>query len=276
MRLEEITSSMLARAVQIYLEAAYPDGGVPERVRRTADVDTSGPLDAALERDCVEKVELPGRPQLIGRYHWRLGNARYLHMKLGLGRCSQADDFVFVVDAHDRELPVGSSAYEDPEYAELVRYNGRVKHDIETRWEEAGIPTLRGHITSYLRQRCVLRDAQRKTVLVVDDDESILELEQALVEEAGYRVLAVTCALDALAKVHREGPVDLCLLDIMMPSLDGHSTARQLRRQSKARFPIIYVTALPPDRARDDVADDYIGKPFDPDQLLAIIRRHIG
>ena len=276
MKLDEISSTMLAQAIDIYLHVAYADTPVPERIARIATVDTAAPLSTALERDCVERIELPDYPHCTSRYRWRLGNARYHHMKLGLGRCSQADDFVFVVDTHDRELPVGSAAYQDPAYQELCSYNGRIKHDIETLWERAGIPTLRGHITAYLHQRCALGRGQRKTILIVDDDESILELVEALVEEAGYRVIAVSDALNALSRVKREGPVDLCLLDIMMPSLDGHSTARQLRQQSNTRFPIIYVTALPRETALDDVGDGYIAKPFDPDQLIDAIQRYIG
>ncbi|GAG47713.1 unnamed protein product, partial [marine sediment metagenome] len=156
--------------------------------------------------------------------------------------------FVFVVDTHDRGLPLGSDAYEDPEYSELVRHNARLKHLIETRLHLRGIPTMRGHIADYLTERCTLGTRRPKTILIVDDDEAILDLEQALLEEAGHRVLAATCALDALTMAHRDGPVDLCLLDIMMPSMDGHTAARQLRQQVGKPFAIIYVTALPRDR----------------------------
>ena len=276
MKLSEITSEMLAEAMALYLRIAYAEGAPTGAIREIATVDPQAPLEAALERDCVEKRCLPGEPGVVAKYLWRLGNARYPHMKLGLERCSSGDDFVFVVDTHDRGLPLGSDAYEDPEYSELVRHNARLKHLIETRLHLRGIPTMRGHIADYLAERCTLGTRRPKTILIVDDDEAILELEQALLEEAGYRTLAATSALDALARLHREGPVDLCLLDIMMPSMDGHTAARQLRRQSPTRFPIIYVSAFPRDRVRDDIADGYIGKPFDPDYLLEVIRKHIG
>jgi CheY-like chemotaxis protein len=276
MKLAQITPGMLVEAVRTYLAIAYPDGEPPQRIRDVATVDGDAPLDAALERECVERRAVPDRPDLVGKYLWRLGNARYPQMKLGLERCSDGDDFVFVVDTHDRDLPADSDVYASPEYQDLVRHNAELKHLIETRFHLAGLPTQRGHIAQYLRERCALPSGRRRTVLIVDDDESILELEQALIEEAGYRCLACTCGHDALARLRDSGPIDLCLLDIMMPLLDGHQAAVQLRRQAAARFPIVYVTALPRDRAMDDRADGYIGKPFAPDHLLAVIRRYVG
>jgi CheY-like chemotaxis protein len=275
MTLDEITSSMLAEAIDIYLRIAYAEGQPTEAIRELARVDRRAPLAAALARDGVETRPVPGHPGVVGKYLWRLGNARYPHMKLGIERCSRGDDFVFCVDTHDRDLPLGSGAFDDPDYIELIRHNQLLKHRIETRFHLAGIPTMRGHLADYLRERCAITGRRPTTVLIVDDDEAILELEQALIEEAGFRVLAASSALDALALLHREGPVDVCLLDIMMPSLDGRTAAAQLRRHSDRRLPIVYVTALPRDRARDDLADDYVGKPFDPDFLLDVIRKHV-
>jgi CheY-like chemotaxis protein len=275
MKLSEITSSMLAEAVEIYLGAAYRQGRPPEHVLEIAEVDRSAPLEAALARECVEKTKLPGRPGFIDKYRWRLGNDYYRHMKLGIERCSDADDFVFVVDTHDRDFPLGSPALQSAEFRELLQHNAAVKRSIETRWRLAGIPTFAGHITRRLRQQCAVGRGQPKTLLIVDDDEAILELEQALVEEAGYRVLTASGGLEALAQLERPETVDLCLLDIMMPSIDGLAVARRMRRERRLEFPIIYVTALPHRRVRDDIADDYVGKPFDPDHLLEVIRRHV-
>ena len=276
MKLSEITSPMLAEAMAIYLRLAYRDVEPPERIRAVAVVDPDAPLRDTLDGDCVETRPVPDQPHRVAKYLWRLGNARFPHMKLGLERCSGGDDFVFAVDTHDRDMPLGSDAYDSPDYQELVRYNAHLKHLIEARLHLAGIPTMRGHIAQYLRERCTLGPARPKTLLIVDDDESILELEQALFEEAGYRVLTATSSDQALQRCYDQGPVDLCLLDVMMPGRDGHYCAVHLRDRITGRFPIIYVTALPRDRARDDLADDYVAKPFDPDHLLAVIRRHIG
>jgi len=276
MKLDQITAAMVAEAMRIYLDVAYPDSEPPQKVRVMARVDPDAPLDAALGDECVETRPLRAGSELVGKYLWRFGNASYPHMKLGLERCSEGDDFVFVVDTHDRDLPLDSEAYDSPEYQELIRHNASLKHLIETRFHLAGLPTVRGHIAQYLRERRTVSHGRRRTILVVDDDEGILELGQALLEEAGYRVLTASSSAQALQRCHEEGPVDLCLLDIMMPGLDGHYCAVQLRDETTGRFPILYVTALPRERVRSDLADDYVGKPFDPDHLLAVIRKHLG
>jgi len=275
LKLDEIPSSMLARAIEIYLPAAYPNGRIPPYVLELARVDAEKPLRAALERDRVERRFLPGKPEAADKFRWRLGNEDYPHMKLGIERCSEADDFVFVVDTHDRDFPLGSSVLQTPEFGELLHHNSEVKREIERRWQEAGIPTFSAHLTEYLRKHAATRP-RPKTVLIVDDDEAVRELEQTLVEDAGYCVIAVASGPDALAAVGHEDSVDLCLLDIMMPAMDGLEVTRRMRSGPHPRFPIIYVTALPADRARDGLADDYIGKPFDPDHLLTVIRRHLG
>ncbi len=276
MKLDQITSAMLAEAMRIYLDIAYPDGEPPAHVQAMARVDPDAPLEAALGGEYVDARPLRPGSELVGKYLWRLGNARYPHMKLGLERCSEGDDFVFVVDTHDRDLPLDSEAYDSPEYQELIRHNARLKHLIETRFHLAGLPTVRGHLVQYLRERCTVSRGRRRTILVVDDDEGILELGQALLEEAGYRVLTASSSAEALQRCHDEGPVDLCLLDVMMPGLDGRYCAVQLRDEATGRFPILYVTALPRERVRSDLADGYVGKPFDPDHLLEVIRKHIG
>lgn len=276
MRLDQITSTTLVQAMDIYLRHAYPDQRPSDTVCDLATVDADAPLTTALNREGVAKTAARHRPGLIQRYRWRLGNSRYPHMQLGLDRCGQADEFVFVVDTHDRNFPLGSPALDDPAFHTLLEHNERLKHTIEAGWAAAGIPTLRGHITRRLRDRCVLGGPRVKTVLIVDDDESILELERALVEEAGYRVVAASGGIEALERIRSTQPIDLCLLDIMMPSVDGLAVARRARQRLGAHFPVIYVTALPRERANDPLADDYVAKPFDPDHLLEVIRRHIG
>jgi CheY-like chemotaxis protein len=275
MKLDEITSEMLARAMGIYLRHAYRHRPPPPSVCELAAVDTAAPLAVALDRDGVGKAVAPDRPDVVQRYRWRLGNDRYPHMKLGIDRCSDADDFVFVADTHDRHFPLGSPVLSDPEFQKLLGYNEHLKHDIEADWTTDGLPTLQRRLARHLRECPGAGRPSGKTVLIVDDDDSILELERALVEDAGYCVLTASDGREAEAQMAGARPIDLCLLDIMMPLADGVTVAREARRNG-ARFPILYVTALPPDHSRDGIADGYVGKPFDPDYLLATIRRCIG
>lgn len=272
MRLEDITTSMLVQAMDIYLQHAYRHRSPSDSVCILTQIDRAADLATVLSTST--KADAPDRPGVVQKYRWRLGNDRYPHMQLGLDRCGSADDFVFVVDTHDRNFPLGSPALQDPAFHDLLAYNERLKHAIEAAWVAADLPTLHVHLQRRIGDRCTVRPGRPKTILVVDDDASILELEAALLEGAGYRVLTAAGGLQALRHIDTHLEIDCCLVDIMMPGMDGMAVARKARHRVGSDFPIIYVTALPPDRARDGVADDYVGKPFDPDQLLDVIQRH--
>ncbi len=101
------------------------------------------------------------------------------------------------------------------------------------------------------------------TILLVDDEDSVQKLLSYPLERDGYRVLAAKDGEEALAKFSSE-PVDLVVLDLMLPKLDGLEVCKRLRAQSAV--PIIMLTAR--DDELDKVlglelgADDYITKPF--------------
>ncbi|WP_026129659.1 MULTISPECIES: response regulator transcription factor [Nocardiopsis] len=112
------------------------------------------------------------------------------------------------------------------------------------------------------------------TVLIADDDRAIREsLERALQLE-GYTVRTAADGVQALAAVHAD-PVDLLVLDVMMPGVDGLGVARVLRAEQD-RTPILMLTARveTPERVAglDAGADDYLAKPFELDELLARLR----
>lgn len=113
-------------------------------------------------------------------------------------------------------------------------------------------------------------------ILIVDDEETTVQLLTVLLEQKGFEVIKAYRAEDGLRKAYRLHP-DLVLLDIMMPGMDGMEFCRRLRELSDV--PIIFLTALT-DR-RDVVkglemgADDYIVKPYDTDELVARIRAHL-
>ena len=101
------------------------------------------------------------------------------------------------------------------------------------------------------------------TILLVDDEDSVQKLLSYPLERDGYRVLAAKDGEEALARFSSE-PVDLVVLDLMLPKLDGLEVCKRLRAQSTV--PIIMLTAR--DDELDKVlglelgADDYITKPF--------------
>jgi DNA-binding response OmpR family regulator len=112
-----------------------------------------------------------------------------------------------------------------------------------------------------------------KNILVVDDDAGLRELLQQYLGAQGYHV--ATVADGTAMDTHRAGhPVDLIILDLMLPGEDGLSLARRLRTQSD--LPIIMLSARGEDVDRivglEVGADDYLAKPFNPRELLARIR----
>ncbi|MFD6952749.1 DNA-binding response regulator [Nocardiopsis sp. TSRI0078] len=112
------------------------------------------------------------------------------------------------------------------------------------------------------------------TVLVADDDRAIRDSLQRALQLEGYEVRTAPDGVQALAAVHAE-PVDLLVLDVMMPGVDGLGVARVLRAEHD-RTPILMLTARveTPDRVAglDAGADDYLAKPFELDELLARLR----
>ncbi|PZF70824.1 response regulator [Taibaiella soli] len=120
----------------------------------------------------------------------------------------------------------------------------------------------------------VLKD---KTVLIVDDDvRNIFSVSKAL-ERFNMNVVTATDGKDAMIKLEDNRNVDLVLLDMMMPEMDGYETATKIRENQRLQhLPVIAVTAKAMTGDRDKCikagASDYISKPVDIDQLLSLLR----
>ncbi len=118
-------------------------------------------------------------------------------------------------------------------------------------------------------------------ILVADDETRITRLVALILEDAGFRVVSANGGREALAVAEGVHP-DAVLLDIVMPDLDGIEVMQRMRARSPV--PIILLTAKGsgPDRAKglDVGADDYLTKPFHPDELVArvnaVLRRAEG
>ncbi len=110
-------------------------------------------------------------------------------------------------------------------------------------------------------------------ILVVDDDKNICEILRMYLEKEEYEVIMVHNGVDAVNTFNEE-EVDLVLLDIMLPQLDGWQVCREIRKTSEK--PIIMLTAK--DETFDKVlglelgADDYVTKPFDTKEIVARIK----
>jgi DNA-binding response OmpR family regulator len=121
---------------------------------------------------------------------------------------------------------------------------------------------------------------ERPLVLAADDDEDILGLVSFRLERSGYAVINAHDGEEALAMALKELP-DLAVLDVMMPKLDGFEVTRRLRAEDATRrMPIILLTARAQDadvqRGFEAGADDYIRKPFSPDELRARVQAILG
>ncbi|WP_372629851.1 response regulator transcription factor [Cohnella sp.] len=116
----------------------------------------------------------------------------------------------------------------------------------------------------------------RITILIADDDAEIADLVELHLVKQGYRCIKARDgreAVDALLKY----PVELAILDIMMPKLDGYEATRQIR--DKHRMPIIFLSAKSSDLDKItgliQGADDYMTKPFNPMELVARVNAQL-
>jgi CheY-like chemotaxis protein len=114
-------------------------------------------------------------------------------------------------------------------------------------------------------------------ILVVDDDPTILRLVRLNLEVEGYDVLEATNGREALEAVKAHAP-DLVVCDVMMPVMDGLEVVSRLRRDdATATLPIVMLSAKAQDadirHGRSAGADEYVTKPFDPQELLDAIGR---
>ncbi len=116
---------------------------------------------------------------------------------------------------------------------------------------------------------------EQATILVVDDLPQNVRLLEAILAPRGYRVAAANSGREALERVAAE-PVDLVLLDIVMPEMDGYAVCRALRAEPATSFlPVVMITASGEQEkvaAIEAGADDFIAKPFDQAELLARVR----
>jgi CheY-like chemotaxis protein len=113
--------------------------------------------------------------------------------------------------------------------------------------------------------------------MIVDDDIRNIFALTSLLERHQIEILSAETGQGAIDKLQSNGDVDLVLMDIMMPDLDGYDTIREIRKQPRHHsLPIVALTAkaMKGDREKclEAGASDYIAKPVDPEQLLALLR----
>ncbi|WP_425415825.1 response regulator transcription factor [Paenibacillus tianmuensis] len=116
----------------------------------------------------------------------------------------------------------------------------------------------------------------QSTILLVDDEKEIIDLLEIYLKNEGYRLLRASNGIEALSVLQKED-VDLIVLDIMMPKMDGIEACLKIREQK--HMPIIMLSAKSQDMDKilglSTGADDYVSKPFNPLELVARIKSQL-
>lgn len=128
-----------------------------------------------------------------------------------------------------------------------------------------------------MQQGWVRKGNEMHEILVVDDDPNSRKIIELMLSNQGYRLHLAEDGHEALAVLARE-KIDLVLLDLLMPRLDGFETAERLKADPSLReIPVIAVSALAFSSDRQEAAragcDDYLTKPFTRRELLEMIKR---
>ena len=121
-------------------------------------------------------------------------------------------------------------------------------------------------------------DTNPKTILCIEDEPEMVDLIRLILGRRGFEVKGADGGVEGLKKIHAEAP-DLILLDLMMPDMDGWEVYQQIKADEKTKkIPVIVVTAKA--QSIDKVlglhiakVDDYIAKPFNPQELLASVEK---
>ena len=117
-----------------------------------------------------------------------------------------------------------------------------------------------------------------KKILLVEDEPALLAVAQKRIESAGYDVAAVETAEDGLASLQNNLPA-IILLDLLLPKMQGEELCRLLKSDDRYKqLPIILFTASSSDMSKlvsEIGADDYIIKPYEPQELLAKIAKYL-
>jgi len=116
----------------------------------------------------------------------------------------------------------------------------------------------------------------KETILLVDDEKEIIKLMEIYLRNEGYELLTAGDGLEALERL-RQHSVDLIILDVMMPRLDGLEACMRIREERD--IPILMLSAKSQDLDKiaglSIGADDYVTKPFNPLELLARVKSHL-
>jgi len=120
-----------------------------------------------------------------------------------------------------------------------------------------------------------------KKIMIVDDEENILELVKAILEQEGFDVVGASSGQECLDKLKEVKP-DLILMDMMMPSMSGREVTEKIRKNPKNKgLKVAFLTVarfseVGRDMLKDLGVSDYITKPFDNNDLVRRVKKLVG
>lgn len=274
MRIEDLKPAHVRRAVAIYLELAWPDGGQagdgtgpPVQVADLEQAATLPELFALFHRpkSCDERDSFQ-------RYTLRLGNVRYPFMKFVVQEYLVDEEYFFSVDTHD-DLAITPDNPDYEGWLELKRYNAELKHQIESAWNAEGLPTnLDLRVLAEGLAQVEREDQKRARLLVVDDETDVAQGVKALLEGRGYQVECAYDGRQVLDRLRDDPLPDLVVLDYAMPEFDGQEVLRRLRQDPRTEnLPVLLTTASSIELKDVQRASGLLRKPYAREVLFAML-----
>jgi len=153
MKLQDLTAEMIAEAVRLYMAEAYAGASPPAAVEARLGLAAGGTFADLAGRRLLERSPAGVPLERCERLRLRLGSRRHPHMKLGLDRVPDTDEWVLAVDTHDGMILEAAGDKEQAAVRDLISDNADTKMRIERRWAEAGLPTFERFIRERLKKK---------------------------------------------------------------------------------------------------------------------------
>ncbi len=166
----------------------------------------------------------------------------------------------------------GATVLGDGEIVLILNPVALASRSLAETTDAAGAPVAPAQVTT--------PTVQQPTVLIVDDSLTVRKITGRLLEREGYRVMTAKDGADALEKLLETVP-DVILSDIEMPRMDGFDLVRNIRADDRLKnVPVVMITSRLADKHRQYAekigANHYLGKPYEEDELLALLRGYTG
>ncbi|MFT5287032.1 MAG: CheY-like chemotaxis protein [Planctomycetota bacterium] len=271
MRLEDMTTGHVRRAVDLYCDLAWLAEELPTKAKLRFDRSSLEGCESLDE--LLELFENDGTKE-SNRYCLRIGNSRYPFMKFVIQEYLIRGEYFFSVDTHDN-LDVHPESPDWCEWELVKQYNHALKRKIETAWSEAKLPTYDDLLRLVEELARVEReDEKRRRILVVDDEANVAMGIKALLRARGYDVELAHDGGEVMERLQRDPLPDLLLLDVEMPVFDGQEVLRRMRADDRLKnVPVLLATASNLDLTKIQRISGFLRKPYPRQVLCAMIAK---